>query len=667
VITAVNGAVAEIFDLKVIVTIHQANPGVYKVLGIDSNQYGGFASTSHNGAGATSYLPHHGGTHSFGIGLDPVFIFKRQMLQPLGAQPTDPLSNHVYVQPDYYIWKRQVKYFSGANSADLTVGNPLAGSSLRYITIYLNGDTNSLGYITGTTVGTTFGGGFFPTSTGTVQITIPDQNVGIPLLAVLLQSGTALIDWPQCKDIRVFLSSGEIDGAGTVPYIAQWVSGSVLGNSPLIVDTAMRIKPAGAVNGNSLVFDGNYWVPGAGSGGGSGGGTSNPVEFSQLEYAGGNINLGTSNDGSFVDVDATNAAISVTPSNTGTYEVTFSFYRQAIFSNDSDYKGYTLFRLSDGTNNFATTKVGYLTQQTVSGADQYQPVTLTALFTWNDTSLHTVKLQKQNVNTSSVLSSHYIVGGSEATLYRRVFRLGGTDHKVAVSSTDTTADYLQNKLVAGTNITITRNTGTSETLTIASSANGTVLGSGTAGRLAEWVDISHIRATTIIKSGAGIITFSAPTDNTLTLDGSIEFNVTGAVTNNPMIYNGTKWIPSKVALVAANAVTLTVDSSIEIDGAGATNGQALLYNNTLGKYAPGDVASGGGSGHDHGVTRISAISGTINIPLLDFAYVIEMASFNGFIIDPVTYSISSGSDYLVLDSALNTNGPFTVTYQILSI
>jgi len=136
-----------------------------------------------------------------------------------------------------------------------------------------------------------------------------------------------------------------------------------------------------------------------------------------------------------------------------------------------------------------------------------------------------------------------------------------------------------------------------------------------------------------------------------------------------MIYNGTKWIPSKVALVAASAVTLTVDSSIEIDGAGATNGQALLYSTSLGKYAPGDVASGGGggSGHDHGVTRINAVTGTINIPLLDFAYVIEYASFGGIMIDPVLYSISSGSDYLVLDSALTGNGVFTTAYQILSI
>src|SRR5258706_1690280 len=62
VITALNGAVAEVFDLKVIVTRPPENPGVYIIKGRDATQYGSFGTN--NGQGASAYLPHHGDTHS---------------------------------------------------------------------------------------------------------------------------------------------------------------------------------------------------------------------------------------------------------------------------------------------------------------------------------------------------------------------------------------------------------------------------------------------------------------------------------------------------------------------------------------------------------------------------------------------------------------------------
>lgn len=411
VITAVNGVVAEAYDLKVIVTIQPENPGIYVIFGRDLNQYGSFGNN--NGQGASAYLPHHGDTHSFGIGVDPVFIYKRQMMQPLGVHPTNPISNHLYVEPDFYIWQNQVKYFYGANTTNLSSANPLDGQHGRYLTIYLNGATNTLAYLTGSDFI------IWPVpATGTLNTIItPLATIGIPLAAVILTSGSTTYDWPDLKDIRNFL-----DGGGTSALIHP-------------------LDPAGGFHTGTL--------PG-----------------------------------------------------------------QYVIINDP---------------------------------------------------------------------GHYYTG---------------------TVNVDQALQELGAKTVYA------------------------VQGTGIVPRLAEWSGISTIKASTIAKSGAGVLTISVPSD-----------------------------------------MTLTLDSSVEIDGAGATNGQALIYNSSSGKYVPGDVSAGGGtsSGHDHGVTRINAVSGTLNISLLDFAAVIEYASFNGMIYDPIGYSISSGSDYLVLDTALNTNGPFTVGYQILNI
>lgn len=417
VITAVNGVVTETYNLKVIVTIPPENPSIYIIKAIDLNQYGSLG-TSGGAAGSNSNLPHHGDTHSFGIGVDPTFIYKRQIMQPMSAHPTNPISNHAYVEPDFYIWQNQVKYFYGANTVDLTTAKPPSGNYGRYLTIYLDGVTNSLAYLTGTD----FIIWPFPATGSLNTIIAPLISIGIPLAAVILTSGSVSFDWPSFKDIRNFL-----DGGG---YNALM--------HPL--------DPSGGYHTGTL--PGQYVI------------INDPGNF----Y-------------------------------TGTVNVNQAFQEIGI-------------------------------------------------------------------------------------------RLG---------------------LFTGTY---------------------QVLGTGSAGRLVEWLDINHIRATTIIKSGTGVITFSAPSD-----------------------------------------LTFTIDGSMEIDPTAATNGQALIYNSSTNKWGAGDVAAGGGtsSGHDHGVTRINAVTGTINIPLLDFAALIEYASFGGIMVDPVLYSISSGSDYLVLDTPLTGNGVFISAYQILGL
>lgn len=199
IIEAINGVVSEYFDLKVIVTIPDSNPGVYIIVGRDLEQYSTFP-------GNTAYLPKHGPSHSFGAGTDPTFIYKKQMVQPLQAHPTNPRSDKLYVEADYYSWKGDIQYFVGGNTVSLLPAKPTTGLQARYVSIYLNGDTNQIGIVTGSLFN------IFPlTVTGMVYY-IPEilPNQGILLTAVLLTSGTSTIDWDDTKDIRSFL-----DGGGT--------------------------------------------------------------------------------------------------------------------------------------------------------------------------------------------------------------------------------------------------------------------------------------------------------------------------------------------------------------------------------------------------------------------------------------------------------------------
>lgn len=195
VIQAVNGVVKEAFDLKVLVTIHPYNPGIYQIVGIDMGQYRSQTTTAFS-------LPAHGDSHSLGDGTDPVFIYRKQMRQPLQAHPTTPKGNTLYIEPDFFRWGSTTKFWPGGYTADLTVANPSAGLG-RYITVYLAGETNSIGYITGST---------FSNITGAIT-NIPAVNPitqGIPLAAVFLNSITDEIDWDNIVDIRMFLELGGV-------------------------------------------------------------------------------------------------------------------------------------------------------------------------------------------------------------------------------------------------------------------------------------------------------------------------------------------------------------------------------------------------------------------------------------------------------------------------
>jgi len=198
VVEAFNERVYPEFDAKVLIAKSKTG-NFYEVIGRDLGQYNG------SWGGNAFYFP-HALQHSFGSGenqgSDPVFLYKRQLLQPLAVRPQISGSMTAYVEGDFYVWNNNIKYFGGKNTVDFTPLLP-TGNYNRFVTIYLNGETEDLGYITGNPFIVDI------YTSGTVNY-IPNVSLynGIPLAAVLISTGTTSIDWDHLFDLRNFLNAG---------------------------------------------------------------------------------------------------------------------------------------------------------------------------------------------------------------------------------------------------------------------------------------------------------------------------------------------------------------------------------------------------------------------------------------------------------------------------
>lgn len=201
IVEAFNERVYPAFDLKVIL---RKNPNVtdgYYVEGRDNSQYKNMGGTATN-------IVKHASQHSFGygdnIGIDPLWVYKRQFMQPMGVHPTTPFSMQVEIEPDYYYWDNHIEYFAGATSIDFTNYKPSEGQS-RFITMYLDGDDNSIKYMTGTS----FPSGGIASPINTINF-IPniEPGAGIPLSAVYMDFNTTTISWDNLFDLRNFLNPG---------------------------------------------------------------------------------------------------------------------------------------------------------------------------------------------------------------------------------------------------------------------------------------------------------------------------------------------------------------------------------------------------------------------------------------------------------------------------
>lgn len=145
-----------------------------------------------------------------------------------------------------------------------------------------------------------------------------------------------------------------------------------------------------------------------------------------------------------------------------------------------------------------------------------------------------------------------LVAGNLITL---TYNDAGNTLTIAVSSlSETIDDRVAALLVAGAGIGLSYNDA-GGALTISNTAGGTVGGTGTAGRIPQWATGgADLQDSTLIKTGAGVLTLSAAGAATLTIDASIRLTGSGASSGDALIYNGTAFAPTALTPAAIGAI-----------------------------------------------------------------------------------------------------------------
>ena len=104
---------------------------------------------------------------------------------------------------------------------------------------------------------------------------------------------------------------------------------------------------------------------------------------------------------------------------------------------------------------------------------------------------------------------------------------------------------------------------------------GAIDGSGTAGRLAQFSDADTITAATLAKSGGGVLTLSAGSTATLTIDSSIRLTGSGATSGQALVYNGTAFAPTTLAASDLSAAPDDATYIVKTANSGLSNEFAL--------------------------------------------------------------------------------------------
>lgn len=190
-------------------------------------------------------------------------------------------------------------------------------------------------------------------------------------------------------------------------------------------------------------------------------------------------------------------------------------------------------------------------------------------------------------------------------------------------------------LVEGTNITLTYNDA-SNTLTIAAAGGGTVGGTGTAGRLMQWAaGGANAENSTQIKTGAGVLTLSVASTQTLTISGSSG----GTLALGGFTLTLTGSLSSDAGTLDLNSNTLSLASNLTTTGAGDLT-LACSATRTLTIPATGTAALGTGA-----TDRLTFWSGT-NTLSSDAAIAVDFAT-NRIVVTGAQSGISCGGGVLV--------------------
>jgi hypothetical protein len=192
VVEALNLGIVERFNLPVIVGYSHERPEVLQVLEVWT---GGMAEP-----GPYSYLPLHYESHEFRnpYGGEDWVPIQKQAIVPMVAHPTKPSSMVIYIEDDIYAWGSGWVWWDGDSTIDLSGYVPASTAQARYVTISIDGATETIQYGEG----------------DLFQIIMPPEDRddlipaapsgSIPIVAVYLPGGVTKLEWDNLYDIRLF-------------------------------------------------------------------------------------------------------------------------------------------------------------------------------------------------------------------------------------------------------------------------------------------------------------------------------------------------------------------------------------------------------------------------------------------------------------------------------
>lgn len=163
-----------------------------------------FQGTSGAGAQTTAA---HGVTHDL-YGGDMVILSNRQVKE-LAVHPKSPASMQVHVYPGIYQSGARLKYFAGADSADLTTYVPGSAGDALWLLISIATDSGALSYTAGSafTADTTTQGVYNDLTNLNLQV--PDGQR--PLSVVYLINGMSSISWKHIHRADLAALEGDAD------------------------------------------------------------------------------------------------------------------------------------------------------------------------------------------------------------------------------------------------------------------------------------------------------------------------------------------------------------------------------------------------------------------------------------------------------------------------
>lgn len=247
-VQALNGVVSPVYDLPVLVT---HNNSYYAIYGRDVNRYSNWVTNS-------AYVPAHHTQHEFDItgggGGDVVWVHGEQFYPLLGFPSGSVGSNNIEIAPYDYFYGGVWKHAGNTGTASLLGYRPTGSVNAKMVLIAIDAATTAPVYHVGTE--------FLASLTGSYNIIANMPALGaneIPVTAVRLVTGTAIISWAEITDVRQFYgllqlttgSSGATTFLGLTDTPASYAGASLKAVRVNVGETALEFVDFPTSTGSS--------------------------------------------------------------------------------------------------------------------------------------------------------------------------------------------------------------------------------------------------------------------------------------------------------------------------------------------------------------------------------------------------------------------------------